>query len=230
MMVEDRVLLRVLIVDDDERSSRTAARFLEPHGLTVTCLNDAERGLLEASTGPYDLVILDRLEVCRELRERSDVPILLYTAGAEDDLVAGLEAGADDCMSKPYSARELLARIRAHVRRARGQVGPRRGVRKVGRLTVDPQARAATLDGAPLSLTGYELSLLLALADRPGKVLSREQLMELVRGNAEDAFDRSIDGHVSRLRQKLGDDPKQPVLLKTIRGSGYVLTESAPPQ
>jgi DNA-binding response OmpR family regulator len=135
----------------------------------------------------------------------------------------GLELGADDYLPKPFSPRELLARIRAVVRRARGRAGPSLAPVRVGGLTLDPGARRATLHGREIPLTGYEFSLLEALARRPGRILSRDQLMELARGSAEEAFDRSIDVHVSRLRQKLGDDPKRPQLIKTIRGSGYLL-------
>jgi DNA-binding response OmpR family regulator len=166
----------------------------------------------------------DGLEVCRELRARSDVPIIVLTArGEEADRVLGLELGADDYLAKPFSPRELLARIRAVVRRARGRAGPEAGVVRVGGLVVDPAARRVTLDGRDIALTGYEFALLDALARRAGRVLSREQLMELAGGNAEEAFDRSIDVHVSRLRQKLGDDPKRPRLIKTVRGAGYLL-------
>jgi DNA-binding response OmpR family regulator len=139
----------------------------------------------------------------------------------------GLELGADDYLPKPYSPRELLARIRAVTRRARGQAGPRSGAIQVGALRLDPAARRVTLDGLEIVLTGYEFDLLRALADRAGRILSREQLMEMVRGSAEEAFDRSIDVHVSRLRQKLGDDPKRPRLIKTVRGIGYLLAAGA---
>jgi DNA-binding response OmpR family regulator len=135
----------------------------------------------------------------------------------------GLELGADDYVSKPFSPRELLARIRAVVRRARGQVGPTVKSVRVGGLSLDPGARRATLSEREIPLTGYEFSLLYALASRPGRVLSREQLIDLAGGNTEEAFDRSVDVHVSRLRQKLGDDPKSPRLLKTVRGAGYML-------
>jgi DNA-binding response OmpR family regulator len=156
------------------------------------------------------------------------VPVIVLTArGEEADRVMGLELGADDYLGKPFSPRELLARIRAVTRRAKGRAGPARGAVRVGGLTVDPAAMRATLDGRELALTAYEFALLEALARRAGRVLSREQLMELARGSAEEAFDRSIDVHVSRLRQKLGDDPKRPRLIKTVRGSGYVLAGEA---
>jgi two-component system OmpR family response regulator len=221
----------VLLVEDDLRLASLTKEYLEGHGVAVVHATDGRRGQDEALTGRYDAVLLDLmlpgrdgLEVCREIRSRSDVPIIVLTArGEEADRVMGLELGADDYLPKPFSARELLARIRAVVRRARGRAGPARDVVKVGALAVDPAARRVTLAGHEIALTGYEFALLLALARRAGRVLTREQLMELARGSAEDAFDRSVDVHVSRLRQKLGDDPKHPHLIKTVRGAGYVL-------
>jgi DNA-binding response OmpR family regulator len=139
----------------------------------------------------------------------------------------GLELGADDYLAKPYSPRELLARIRAVVRRARGQAGPSLEVVRVGRLVLDPGAQRATYGGRELQLTGYEFALLKALAARAGRVLTREQLMDIAKGSAEESFDRSIDVHVSRLRHKLGDDPKRPRILKTVRGTGYLLADES---
>ena len=223
--------LLVLLVEDDLRLAGLTGEYLEGHGVAGVHAADGRRGLAEALRGRYDAVLLDLmlpglggLEVCRELRGRSDVPIIVLTArGEEADRVMGLELGADDYLSKPYSPRELLARIRAVTRRAKGRAGPAQGVVQVGGLRLDPAARVATLDGRELDLTGHEFALLEALARRAGRVLSREQLMELAGGSAEDAFDRSVDVHVSRLRRKLGDDPRRPRLIKTVRGSGYVL-------
>ncbi len=220
-----------LLVEDDARLAALTRDYLEGHGVVVTVASDGRRGLAEALARRYDVVLLDLmlpelpgLEVCRELRARSDVPVIVLTArGEEADRVMGLELGADDYLAKPFSPRELLARIRAVVRRARGQAGPALAVVRVGQLVVDPAARTATYRGEALLLTSYEFSLLKALAERAGRVLSREQLMEIAKGTAEESFDRSIDVHVSRLRHKLGDDPKRPRLLKTVRGSGYVL-------
>jgi DNA-binding response OmpR family regulator len=227
--------LAVLLVEDDLRLATLTREYLEGHGLAVSHVADGRRGLEEASRGRFDAVLLDLmlpgkdgLEVCRELRARSDVPILVLTArGEEADRVMGLELGADDYLAKPFSPRELLARIRAVVRRARGRAGPARAAVRVGGLHVDPAARRATLDGREIPLTGYEFALLEALARRAGRVLSREQLMEIAKGSAEESFDRSIDVHVSRLRQKLGEDPKRPRLIKTVRGVGYLLAGEA---
>jgi two-component system OmpR family response regulator len=223
--------LTALLVEDDARLAALTADYLSGHEVAVTHSSDGRRGLEEALRHRYDVVLLDLmlpgkdgLEVCRELRSRSDVPIIVLTArGEEADRVMGLELGADDYLAKPFSPRELLARMRAVVRRARGKSGPAVEVVRVGQLVVDPGARRATLSGREVHLTGYEFALLHALAARAGRVLTREQLIELAGGSAEEAFDRSIDVHVSRLRHKLGDDPKRPCLLKTVRGAGYLL-------
>jgi two-component system, OmpR family, response regulator len=222
--------LTALLVEDDLRLARLTREYLESHGVAVALESDGRRGLAEALSRRYDVVLLDLmlpgkdgLEVCRELRGRSDVPILVLTArGEEADRVMGLELGADDYLAKPFSPRELLARIRALTRRAQGRAGPSLETVRVGELVVDPGARRATYRGKEIALTGYEFDLLRALAGRAGRVLSRDQLMEIAKGNAEESFDRSIDVHISRLRHKLGDDPKHPRLLKTVRGVGYL--------
>jgi DNA-binding response OmpR family regulator len=223
--------LRALLVEDDPRLAALTREYLGGHGVAVEVVADGRRGLAEAQRGGWDVVLLDLmlpglpgLDLCRELRARSDVPIIVLTArGEEADRVMGLELGADDYLAKPFSPRELLARIRAVTRRAKGRAGPALKAVKVGALVIDPSARSVTLSGQAVELTAYEFALLHALAERAGRVLSREQLMEFARGSPEDSFDRSVDVHVSRLRQKLGDDPKRPRLIKTVRGAGYVL-------
>ena len=222
-------MIHALMVEDDARLAGLTREYLERHDLVVTVVHDGVAGLEQAGRHRFDVLLLDLMlpgmdgvELCRRLRQRSDVPVIMITArGEEADRVLGLEMGADDYVPKPFSPRELLARIRAVVRRARGQAGPRAEVITVDDLLLDPGTHTATLAGRDLSLTGYEFALLAALARRAGRVLAREQLMELARGNAEEAFDRSVDVHISRIRQKLGDDPRRPRRIKTIRGVGY---------
>jgi DNA-binding response OmpR family regulator len=227
--------IKVLLVEDDARLAQLTARYFESHGVVVTVAGDGLEGQAEALRRQYDCVILDLMlpgrdgvEVCRQLRQRSDVPIVMVTArGEESDRVLGLEVGADDYVTKPFSPRELLARIRANVRRVRGQAGPASDSLAVGTLVLDPATMAVSLEGKPVEgITAYEFSILRALAQRPGKVLSREQLLDLAKGSADLSFDRSIDVHVSRLRAKLGDDSRNPKILKTVRGAGYMLADT----
>lgn len=223
--------ISVVLVEDDDRLAKLTARYLESHGVTVTIVGDGREAVGHVIKARPDVVLLDLmlpgmsgLDVCRELRSRTDVPILMVTArGEEADRVVGLEGGADDYIAKPFSSRELLARVRAHTRRARGNAGPAKKTLRVGRIAIDVDAMHVTLDEAPLALTTYEFMLLRALAERAGRVLTREQLVDIVRGNAEEAFDRSVDVHVSHLRGKLGDDPRNPRIIKTVRGVGYML-------
>ncbi|UJR83250.1 response regulator transcription factor [Sandaracinus amylolyticus] len=232
MVGEPHDLLTVVYVEDDERLARLTSQYLRTHGVEVHVVARGDLAVPEVLRVRPDVVLLDvmlpgasGLEVCRRIRERSDVPIVMVTArGEEADRVMGLEGGADDYVVKPFSSRELLARLRAQARRARGRAGPRAERLQVGPLVIDATTMSASLDGVPLVLTTYEHALLRALAERAGRVLTRDQLMELVTGSIDDAFDRSIDVHVSRLRQKLGDDPRQPRFLKTIRGVGYMLS------
>jgi DNA-binding response OmpR family regulator len=223
--------ISLVLVEDDERLAKLTARYLESHGVVVTIVGDGREAVGRILETHPDVVLLDLmlpgksgLEVCRELRARSDVPVLMVTArGEEADRVVGLEGGADDYIAKPFSSRELLARVRAHARRARGAAGPSKKTMRVGRIAIDVDAMHVTLDGTSLALTTYEFMLLRALAERAGRVLSREQLVDIVRGSAEEAFDRSVDVHISHLRGKLGDDSRNPRIIKTVRGVGYML-------
>src|SRR4051812_9154362 len=184
---DTRSPIRVLYVEDDQKLAQLTRRYLESHGLIVTWVDDGEAGLAAAARESFDVALLDIMlpkmdgvTLCRELRARTDLPIIMLTARDEEaDKVLGLESGADDYLAKPYSTRELLARIRAQVRRARGAAGPplKRTI-KVGSLVLEPAAMAAFLDGKRLSLTAYEFVLLQALAERAGRVLSREQLLD----------------------------------------------------
>jgi len=227
-----RDAIKVVYVEDDERLGRMTAQYLTSRGLEVVRVTRGDLALAEILRVGPDVVLLDLmlpgrdgLEICHAVRERLDVPIIIVTARIEEaDRVVGLEGGADDYVAKPFYARELLARIRAHARRARGRTGPPKARLHVGSLVVDKTTMSATLNGRPLALTTFEFNMLRVLAERVGRVLTREQLLELVHGSSDEAFDRSIDVHVSRLRQKLGDDPRSPRRLKTVRGVGYVLT------
>jgi DNA-binding response OmpR family regulator len=223
--------IAVLFVEDDLHLGRLTSQYLVGCGLKVQWVTSGVQALAESRTLDFDVVLLDLLlpgrdgiDVCRELRTRTAVPIIMVTARREEaDRVLGFDAGADDYVTKPFSSRELVSRIRAVVRRSRGEVGPSTGLIRAGTIVLDPLRLHATVGGRPLQLTSYEFALLRALAERVGRVLSREQLMELARGSADDAFDRSIDVQVSKLRQKLGDDARAPRFLKTIRGAGYML-------
>lgn len=228
--------ITIVYVEDDERLGRLTSQYLKAHGVEVFLVDRGDLAVAEVLRVRPDVVLLDLmlpglggLEICRQLRERVDVPVVMVTARNEEaDRVMGLEGGADDYVSKPFSSRELLARVRAQARRAKGRSGPRSPRLEVGGLVVDASTMTATMGGKPLALTTFEFGLLRVLAERPGRVLGREQLLQLVHGTADEVFDRSIDVHVSRLRQKLGDDPRNPRFLKTVRGVGYMLTPGDP--
>jgi DNA-binding response OmpR family regulator len=225
----------ILMVDDDEKLCRLLKEYLTPLGYDVEAVHDGVRGLERARSGEHAAVILDvmipglgGLELLRELRRTSNVPVLMLTAlGDEVDRVAGLEIGADDYLPKTFSTRELLARLRAVLRRSAAPTtapsAPGPAPIAVGPLWMDPGARAAALDDRPLSLTPVEYDLLLALARAPGRVKSREQLLIEAADRDFEAFDRSIDVHISSLRRKLGDDPRSPRFIETVRGAGYRL-------
>ena len=223
--------LRVAYVEDDEKLGRLTARYLESHGVEVAVYQDPEEAISEILRARPDVVLLDLVlpgidgfEVLRRLRKHLDVAIIMVTArGEEADRVIGLEGGADDYVSKPFASRELLARIRAQGRRVRQRtMAPNRRA-QAGPLVIDGRTRSALFDGKRLELTTYEFELLQVLVQRAGEVLTREQLVEAVRGSAEEAFERSIDVHISNIRKKLGEPARHPTLLKTVRGIGYIL-------
>jgi two-component system OmpR family response regulator len=229
--------LSLVYVEDDERLARLTTQYLSSHGVQVTLVSRGDLAVMEVLRVRPDVVLLDVMmpgmdgfEICRALRECVDTPIVMITARVEEaDRVRGLEEGADDYVTKPFYSRELLARIRAQARRGRGNVGPRAQRTEIGDLVIDATAMTATLRGAPVQLTTFEFALLRALAERAGRVLTREQILQLVHGVSDDAFDRSIDVHVSRLRTKLQDDPRSPKLLKTVRGIGYMFAPQDKP-
>ena len=228
--------VRVLIIDDDETRSAMLEEYLSGHGLEVTSRPRADLGLDAVETGGFDAVILDVMlpdldgfEVCRRIRERSALPIVMLTArGDETDRIVGLEIGADDYLAKPFSPRELLARIRAVLRRTQTTDDTARPKDRLrfGRLEILRDAREVLLDGERCPLTSHQFALLCLLAENAGRVLSRDQIMQGLRGHALEAFDRSIDNHVSRIRAAIEDDPRQPRRLLTVRGAGYVFARS----
>ena len=205
--------------------------YLGEAGFHVSTAAAGGAGLEQLRREPYDALVLDLmlpdidgLEVCRQLRATSDTPVLMLTArGDTMDRVVGLEIGADDYLPKPFEPRELLARLRAILRRR--QSSRAADVLRFGRLEIDRDARIVRVDGAERSLTGHQFTLLVALAEKAGRVLSRDTLMDLVKGEALEAFDRSIDVHVSRIRAAIEDDPKKPRRLLTVRGAGYVFAK-----
>ncbi len=221
--------MTVLLVEDDARLAQFTTDYLVDHEAIVTHVLDGESAMAAAARQRFDVILLDimipvkdGLAVCRALRERSDVPILLVTARVEEaDRVVGLELGADDYITKPFSPRELLARMRAAVRRDRGELGPKSREIHVGRLSVHLGNRSVAVDGAPVDLTSAEFDVLVALAEHPGRILSREQLLQRARGTDTAAFDRAIDVQISRLRQKLG----RADMIRTVRGLGYMLAD-----
>jgi two-component system, OmpR family, phosphate regulon response regulator OmpR len=227
---------RVLLIEDDSRLAGMVAEYLGKAGFHVIHAENGARGLMLHARERVDVVILDLmlpdadgLDICRQIRARSDSPILMLTArGDPMDRVVGLEMGADDYLPKPFEPRELLARLRAILRRSRS--GPRTAlnpdVLRYGRLEIDRAGREVRLDGAACALTGYQFALLLTLAEHAGRVMSRDALMDAVKGEQIDAFDRSIDVHVSRIRAAIEDDPKKPRRVVTVRGTGYVFAKA----
>ncbi len=221
---------RILLIDDDDRLAAMVADYLGAAGFRVTVCGRAGDGERRLKREAFDAVILDLtlpdgdgLDVAKRVRASSDVPIVMLTArGDPTDRVVGLEIGADDYLPKPFEPRELLARLRAVLRR---REGGKRDVLAFGRLEIDRGMRQARVDGEARALTGYQFALLLALAERAGRVLSRDALMDLMKGEAFDAFDRSIDVHVSRIRAAIEDDPKKPRRILTLRGAGYVFAK-----
>jgi len=222
-----------LLIDDDARLGDLVREYLGQHEIDVTVAADGERGLAALHKGRFEVVLLDvmlpgadGLEVCRRIRatpELASLPVIMLTARGDDvDKIIGLELGADDYLAKPFNPRELLARIRAVLRR--GQRPPERTRHfRVGLLDVDFDAHEVTLAGKRQTLTSYEFELLAALARAAGRVLSREQLLDALKGADYEAFDRSIDVHISKLRAKLETNPKAPRYIKTVRGVGYIL-------
>ncbi len=228
---------RLLMIDDDRKLCRLVSNYLSPLGFDVTAVHTGPAGVETVAREPWHAVILDVMlpgmdgfEVLRRIRQKSAVPVLMMTArGDEMDRIVGLEVGADDYLPKTFSTRELLARLRAVLRRstlaatAPAADGPTELV--VGPLRINVDARTALLDDRPLALTPVEFDILVSLAKARGRVKTREALLDEARERNYDVFDRSIDVHISALRKKLGDDAKQPRFIRTLRSAGYMLTE-----
>jgi len=226
---------RLLLIDDDARLSAMVADYLRGSGFEVAIAGSLAEGRERLAAALPDALVLDLmlpdgdgLELCRELRGQArtrQLPLLMLTARGEPmDRIVGLEMGADDYLPKPFEARELLARVKALLRRA-SPVPAGDEVLRFGRLEIDLGERAARLDGKVCDLTSHQFDLLVVMAQSPGRVLSRDQIMDLLKGQPMEAFDRSIDVHISRIRAVIEDDPKNPRRVLTVRGAGYVFAK-----
>ena len=220
---------RVLLVEDEKSIRDAVVAYLEREGFWVTPAADGEAALHAFSLHNFDLIVLDLMlpkvsgeDVCREIREKSDVPIIMLTAKGEvDDRISGLELGADDYLVKPFSPRELIARIKVLLRRSHSNDVPQRDFLKYGELELDVGGHRALLSGRDLDLTVSEFKLLLVLARYPGRVYSRMELVDKVLGYDFEGYERTVDSHIKNLRAKLGDDPKEPRYISTVHGVGY---------
>lgn len=224
----------VLLIDDDRKLCRLIGGYLDPMGYEVVSAHTGPEGITLVGEREWHAVLLDLMlpgmdgfEVLKQIRSKSNVPVLMLTArGEEADRIVGLELGADDYLPKTCSSREMLARLRAVTRRSHRTEPPGSPMQKelrVGALQILPESRLAALEGTPLQLTPVEYDLLLSLAAAVGRVRTREQLLEEIRERNYEVFDRSIDVHISALRKKLGDDPKNPRFIRTVRTLGYSL-------
>jgi len=225
---------RILVIDDDAELCSLVGEYLEPEGFQIDAVHDGNLGLERALNGDYLLIVLDVMlpglngfDLLRRLRVGSKTPVLLLTARGEDvDRIVGLEIGADDYLPKPFNPRELVARIRAILRRTQGggraDAGAIPEVIRVGDVELDPATRTVLRDGIPVDLTSVEFNLLHALLRDAGRVVTREQLVDTVLSRKFSPFDRSIDMHVSKVRKKLGDSESGPDHIKTVRGVGYI--------
>ncbi len=226
-MAKAKPRTRVLLIDDDEALGALLTEYLGQFGFAVKAVAQPDEGFAALAADPPDIVVLDVMlpgmdgfAVCRKVRETSRVPIVMLTArGGVMDRIVGLELGADDYLPKPFEARELVARLQAVLRR--GAATDAGQTAKVGPLEIQWDARVTRLHGRPLELTTAEFELLALLVRNRGRVLTRERILDATRGLDWESYDRSVDVLVSRLRQKLGDDPRSPAFIKTVRGLGY---------
>jgi DNA-binding response OmpR family regulator len=222
----------ILVVDDEARIVKLVRDYMLRAGFDVIEARDGEMALTLARTEQPDLIVLDLmlpgmdgLDICRRLRQESGVPIIMLTARVEEaDRIVGLELGADDYVTKPFSPGELVARVRATLRRANGQVGPT-AILRAGDFELDTAALTACVAGRPVDLTPTEFYLLATLVRQPGRIFGREQLLEAVHGVAFDGYDRSVDSHIKNLRRKIEADPRNPHYIQTVYGVGYRFVE-----
>jgi two-component system, OmpR family, response regulator len=229
--MQTSMTVRVLLIDDDRRLFDLLGSYLSQNGCEVEHAPDGRAGLEAVERSVFDVILLDLmmpgmdgLEVCRKIRAKSTLPLIMLTAkGDETDRVVGLEMGADDYIAKPFGPRELLARIRAVLRRAQPDAVAEKMVAQ--NVSVDVTKREVVVDGTAVELTGLEFDVLLTLMRRAGRVVPRESLMSEARGDVV-VGPRTVDVHISHLRQKLGDDPTKPKLIKTVRGVGYMLVKT----
>ncbi len=220
---------RILLVEDEKAIRDAVAAYLERENYWVTAVADGQEALVEFTKRHFDLVVLDLMlprvsgeRVCRAIRDASDTPIIMLTAKGEvEDRIIGLELGADDYLIKPFSPRELVARVRALLRRAHSDSDPQREVLVFGDLTIDISGHKVTVAGEEVELTASEFKLLTTLSRYPGRVYSRMELVEKVLGYDFEGYERTIDSHVKNLRAKIGDDPRDPKWLYTVHGIGY---------
>lgn len=224
----DRNMTKVLIIDDDRKHSELLQAYFKRFGISLVCAYDADEGFRKLSVEDPDLLLLDVMlpgkdgfEICREVRKTSNIPIIMLTArGDVIDRVSGLELGADDYIGKPFEPRELVARVQAILRRS-DLAGPAQGKLRFDGLVIDTESRSVTVDDRPAELTSMEYELLLILARRHGKKLSRDDILGELRGIDAAILTRSVDIMISRLRQKLGDSVKPPRFIQTVWGRGY---------
>ena len=224
---------RILIVEDNTRTSALVETYLQREGFRTLAIDDGELAIAAIDRYTFVFVILDLMlpsldgwEICRYLRTRSQVPILFLTARDEEaDRVAGLEIGADDYVVKPFSPRELVARVKAILRRSENMLQPRSKVLTMGSLTLSEEKRRVMIDGRNVSVTGSEFTLLHTLMAKPGRVFSREELLDRLYPNGEPVVDRVVDVHIGKLRRKIECDSSQPSLIRTVRGIGYQLAD-----
>ena len=219
----------ILLIDDDFKLAEMLSSYLEKHGFTIIPAADGETGVALLKDNFFDLVLLDimlpgkdGMEICRQIRSFSQVPVIMLTArGEESDRIVGLELGADDYLPKPFNSRELVARMRAVLRRAHPTAGAEKDLLRAGEIEINPLTRTVSRNGKKCELTSYQFDLLYLLAARAGRVLTRDQILDNIKGNKFEPFDRSIDVHISRIRAAIENDPRAPEYLLTVHGVGY---------